>query len=108
MADLLTDRLPHRLSDAGRLQNRGVRPLAHLDTGGEKRREQSAGEDSAPVIVHLVSKPRRASTVVPFKAAERKAASIREYNPPPNRLQRILPVTDVGIVNPYQCTSGRY
>jgi len=60
------------------------------------------------VIVNLVSEARRTSTVVPFKTAEREAASIWKYNPLPNRLQRTLPIPDVGIVNPYQCTSSRY
>ncbi|MGA7832184.1 MAG: hypothetical protein WCA21_14595 [Terracidiphilus sp.] len=82
--------------------------MTQLDTGGEKRREQSAGEDSSPVIVHLVSKPYRAGAVVSFKAAERETTPIRKYNPPPDSLQRILAVTDVRVVNPYQCTPGRY
>jgi len=60
------------------------------------------------VIVHLVSEARRTSIVVPFKAAEREAASVRKYDALPNRLQCTLPIPDVGIVNPYQCTSSRY
>ena len=108
MADLLTDRLPHRLSDAGRLQDRGVCSLADLDTGGKKRSKQRPGENPSPVIVHLVPKSRRAGTVIAFKTTESKAAAIREYNPSPDSLQRILPVTYVGVVNPYQCTPGRY
>jgi hypothetical protein len=105
---LLANRLPHLLPDARRLQHRGIRPLAQLNSGGEKRRKQSAGKDSAPVIVHLVSEARRTSIVVPFKTAEREAASVRKNDALPNRLQCTLPIPDVGIVNPYQCTSSRY
>ena len=60
------------------------------------------------MIVYLVAKPSRASVVVPFKTAERETASVRKYDALPNRLQSTLPIPDVGIVNPYQCTSSRY
>src|ERR1035441_6806081 len=108
LADLLADRLPNLLPDCRRLQHRRVCSLTQLDTGREQGREQCAGEDSAPVIVHLVTKPRRAGTVVPFKAAERKTTSVREYNTPPDCLQRILTVAYVRIINPHKCTPGRY
>jgi len=39
-ADLLTNCLSHRLADALRLQDRGVRSLADLDTGGENGSEK--------------------------------------------------------------------
>jgi len=108
LADLLTDRLPYRLADAGRLQDRGVCSLADLDAGSKERSKQRPGENPSPVIVHLVPKSRRAGTVIAFKTTESKAAAIWEYNPSPDSLQRILPVTYVGVVNPYQCTPGRY
>jgi len=82
--------------------------LADLDTGSEKRCEQRPGENPSPVIVDLVPKSRRAGTVIAFKTTESKAAAIRENNPSPDSLQRILPITYVGVVNPYQCTPGRY
>ena len=98
LADLLANRLPNLLADALRLQHRGVRPLAQLDAGSEKRGEQSAREDSAPVVVHLVPEPRRARTVVSLKAAERKRTPVRENDAPPNSLQRTLTVPNVRII----------
>jgi hypothetical protein len=48
LADLLANRLPHLLPDARRLQDRGVRSLADLDTGGEERREQERRRGFGP------------------------------------------------------------
>jgi hypothetical protein len=85
-ADLLANCLSHRLADALRLQDRGIRSLADLDTCGEDGSQKRAGEEPAPVIVHLVLEPGSARAIVPFKSAKSETGTIRENDPPPDGL----------------------
>ena len=97
---MLANCLSHRLADALRLQDRGVRSLADLDTGGEDGSQKRTGEKLAPVIVHLVPEPGSARAIVPFEPAKSEAGAIREDDPSPDGLQGVLSVAYVGVVNP--------
>jgi hypothetical protein len=108
LADLLTNCLSHRLADALRLQNRGVRTLADLDTGGKDRSQIAHRREAVPSDYSPGPGTRRARAIVPFKSAKSEAGAIREDDPSPDGLQGVLSVAYVGVVNPNQCTPGRY
>ena len=69
LPNLLPDSLAHLLSHTLRLQKGGIGALADFNPSGEKRCHQGARQDSSPVTVHLVPKPRCALAVVAFEAA---------------------------------------
>ena len=73
--------------------------MADLDAGGEDRCQERAGEEPAPVIVHLVPEPGSARAIVPFKSAKSEAGAIGEDDSSPDGLQSVLSVAYVGVVN---------
>jgi hypothetical protein len=71
--------------------------------GRAERAGKNRGSDEAPVVViYIVAKPAVSSSVLPYHAFEIDGRCIREDDAVPDDLEAVLPVGDMGIINPDQ------